>query len=264
MAKKNLKRRWFAEGGDVDDTDDEGYGTKLTRTESSQDYGKEAFRKAYASAKANGQSDFKWKRANGDDYTVAVKDASPKKDMDEVTVSAKRPEKMNLKEQFTDTNRKYGPASDVENSLRDPAYAEQRKKDKAVERKQMDDRLANDLVANSGLASIGQAGTALATSGMGRAAALGKAARAERAIEEGKKAAEFAKEAGRKSTNLRSKLTRSMNQDNKLGARDSALDDKKVKDLEEVYSRYKKGGSVKKYARGGGIESKGKTRGRFV
>jgi hypothetical protein len=39
-----------------------------------------------------------------------------------------------------------------------------------------------------------------------------------------------------------------------------------VPDAEGNYTRpaMKKGGKVKKYARGGGIESKGKTRGKFV
>jgi hypothetical protein len=48
--------------------------------------------------------------------------------------------------------------------------------------------------------------------------------------------------------------------------------DKKMKEAAERFKKspendspgYKKGGNVKKYARGGGVESKGKTKGRFV
>jgi hypothetical protein len=61
-----------------DNTDAEGYGTKIERSEPKEDYSSAAFRKAYAAAKAKGEN-FKWKRPNGQEYTVAVKDAEPAK-----------------------------------------------------------------------------------------------------------------------------------------------------------------------------------------
>ena len=101
-------------------------------------------------------------------------------------------------------------------------------------------------------------------------------------------AATEAAEAAMRGRNLRSRLTRTMNNDKKMAAenfdrtRSNRINDyaanfrsrgapneadkadRMARDLEETYSRYKKGGSVKKFAKGGGIESKGKTRGRFI
>ena len=55
-------------------------------------------------------------------------------------------------------------------------------------------------------------------------------------------------------------------------ARTRALEDKAYEDSKQPYvpdalkpfMRKKAGGAIKKYARGGGIESRGKTKGRFV
>lgn len=49
----------------------------------------------------------------------------------------------------------------------------------------------------------------------------------------------------------------------------AAQDREKTRQMQDAYKEsggqgMKRGGKVKKYARGGGIESKGKTRGRFV
>ena len=49
----------------------------------------------------------------------------------------------------------------------------------------------------------------------------------------------------------------------------AAQDREKTRQMQDAYKEaggqgMKRGGKIKKYARGGGIESKGKTRGRFV
>ena len=65
-----MRGKKFAEGGDVeDDTDAEGYGTKIERIESKP----QTFKQAFAAARANGEKTFPW---NGKRYTTEL--AKPK------------------------------------------------------------------------------------------------------------------------------------------------------------------------------------------
>jgi hypothetical protein len=108
-------------------------------------------------------------------------------------------------------------------------------------------------------------------------------------------AATEAAEAAMRGRNLRSRLTRTMNNDKKMAAenfdrtRNKRVDDyaanfrskgapndadkanRMASELEEMYGRYKKGGSVKRFAKGGSIMSRGdgcassgRTRGRVI
>ena len=65
-----MRGKKFAEGGDVeDDTDAEGYGTKIERTESPQ-----TFKQAFASARSAGDKTFTW---NGKRYTTELASEKP-------------------------------------------------------------------------------------------------------------------------------------------------------------------------------------------
>jgi hypothetical protein len=284
MASGGVVRKFAKGGSTVENLDDMSF--------------KEAFRKKLNEL-GEGKT-FKWK---GDSYTTdtsegnakrkkaqAETEAAPKgpttrsRGMPEVTVSAKR---NSAKEALGSDEL---PDSPMMRALRgsDEDRA-QYKRNSEVEQANRDKRTAEGLTS-AVMGPIAEAGTGVALgglSGLGRgvrvarsagmaedeaanmvARSAQKAAARKAAEQEGRAVREAAGDiaSDRRTANFREKLRQEANRKRiaeSPGIRDPARPPSDA-DLSGVIEGYKKGGGVKKFSRGGGIESRGKTRGRFI
>ena len=281
-SKGKTRGKFFAEGGDVEgDTDAEGYGTKLEGKSAPQ-----TFSQAFREARAKGAgTEFTWNgkkiaayREGEGPYSKKSDDAAPRP----AAAPAAAPMARKFTDQKPDTSAMF-PSSRVKQYAGEqdsPASFARQQAAQAAKDKQ--DRADFEKRFSGAMGGANLAALDMAGAGAGVARKAGQAATE-------------AAEAAMRGRNLRSRLTLTMNNDKKMAtengtrSRANRVDDyaanfrsrgapndadkanRMASELEEMYGRYKKGGSVKRFAKGGSIMGRGdgcaqsgKTRGRFI
>ena len=268
MATKRRMRR-FADGGDAYDPDQD-----IADMQAERDAG--SFSAAFRAAQKDPGNTFMWR---GKRYTkdMAKPKAAKAPDMAEVTISAKRgiPSAIDRDEDKLPRVQRRGESAVDYMDPTGEKRAALRARDEATTR-----GLARALMSPIAIAGTeGAVGTAMGGLGALRAArAAGMQEDAVMAANAAKRAAarKTDEEIARKVESASDRRTRKLAEDIRKeanrkriteypGIRDSRRAPSDA-DLSGVIEGYKRGGKakVKKYARGGGIEQRGKTRGRFV
>jgi hypothetical protein len=285
-SKGKTRGKFFAEGGDVeDDTDAEGYGTKITRSP-------RTFAEAFKEARAKGKgTEFTWNGKKIAAYRAGEEPESWKKsakktsaDLEEVAVSAKKlpveskpaakpveskpaakpveskpaAKPVESKPAAKPNEVAMAPARVRDNFLSTyarrgyPDYSNKDVRKGAVEGVLKGAELA---ALAAGVGASARAGLGAVRAGMARFGRAGMArAEQEAASRAGVQA--FKKDvAETRAQESRKDIMEGMD---KLRPKRDAVK------ADEDMGWFAKGGSIKKYARGGGIESKGKTRGKFI
>jgi hypothetical protein len=255
-SKGKTKVKRFDEGGDVEDdtdTDAEGYGTKLEGKSNAQSG---TFKTAFARHRAAGDKDFTW---NGKKYTTELASSKPKataNDLSEVNVTAKRvappPAAKPAESKSTGSSPTGAKIAANTNGFKPASSAKPTEDEVTMARARggYPDYSNKDVrkgVSKGMQRAAEVAGTATSLAGLGRAGLRALATRGARlsTIEAPKR--------------LVDGFSRKRLVDEAAESRKDIIDGMNKLRGEGM----KSGGSVKKYARGGGIESKGKTRGRY-